>query len=94
MKKKERNIKELLQVMLDNTRLFRDGLCNYVQLLQSGLLLDLHEVKMLLVYIEYNRPSKWSSFNAYRNCNILFYWDMGDIKPRIKWIKKHIKKVS
>ena len=92
--KKERNIKELLQVMLDNTRFLRRGLCFYVQSLQNELLLDSHEGKMLLVYIKHNRPSKWSSLNAFRNCNIIFYWDDGDIKPRIKWIKKHIKKVS
>lgn len=45
-------------------------------------------------YIDVNRPSIFSSIDAFIHCNNVFYWTPGDIKPRIKWIKKHIKKLE
>jgi hypothetical protein len=43
-------------------------------------------------YIRKNRPSKFSSIDAFECRNSNYYWKIRDINPRIKWLKKHIKK--
>ena len=87
-----RTIKELLQVMLDNKGEFECGLCNWVTKIFHKGKIDIDEYDLLTCYIEENRPSKWSSLSAYLSRNSCYYWKKGDIKPRLKWIKKHIKK--
>jgi hypothetical protein len=91
---KIRSIKELLQVMLDNQDLFDVGLCKWNLLLYRSGNISKYEHIMLIYYIRYNRPSMWSSVYAFKNRNNAYYWVCGDIQPRVKWIKKHIKKLS
>ena len=90
-----RTIKELLELMLENKNLFRMGLCQWAS--------DLHwtkvkttrdEYDLLLVYIQNYRPSMFSSIDAFKCRKELFYWPAGKRGPRIRWIKKHIKKNS
>jgi hypothetical protein len=89
---KERNIKELLQLMLDNQDLFKEGLCSWLG--------ELYFIKNKISYKEYNLlydyiyknapfPYKINIFSARA-----YYWKKGDIKPRIKWLKKHINKIK
>lgn len=40
-------------------------------------------------YIKENRPK-----NIYWLIKDDYYWEFGDIKPRIKWIKEHIKRTE
>lgn len=87
-----RTIKELLQLMLDNKQLFKEGLCNWKDELWITDGIDTHEYIHLGRYIANNRPSPFSSINAFVNRNWVYYWTKGDIKPRIKWLKKHIAK--
>ena len=78
-----RTIKELLQLMLDNKELFNTGLCNW-----NGMLPNTTPDEFYLVkdYILSNKP-----FTFYRIfINPRYFWKPGDIKPRIKWLEKHI----
>jgi hypothetical protein len=88
-----RTIKELLEIMLDNKDLFKYGLCSWVGLLYSYNRISNKEYLTLMEYIENNRPFMLSSISTM--CEIIkhsgYYWKEGDIKPRIKWIQKHIK---
>lgn len=87
-----RTIKELLQLMLDNKELFDVGLCFWVDSLETVQLINEEEYDELHHYIRRNRPSMFSSLDAFKHRNTAFYWERDDIKPRIKWLKKHIAK--
>jgi hypothetical protein len=86
-----RNIKQLLEIMLDNQQEFTHGLCSWSGNLRYEHIISHSEFLLLKKYINENRPNKWSSLSAFVNSNSVFYWEKGDIKPRIEWIKKHIK---
>jgi hypothetical protein len=86
-----RSIKELLEIMLNNQQEFSHGLCNWVFNLRFEKIINHYESSLLMKYIKDNRPNKLSSLIAFVNSNRGFYWERKDIKPRIKWIKKHIK---
>ena len=88
-----RTIKELLQLMLDNQEHFVSGLCSWAfYLCRHGKINNL-ELMLLDRYIKTNKPSKWSSFDAFSNSlkKSDWYWKYGNIKPRVEWINKHIK---
>jgi hypothetical protein len=85
-----RTIKELLQVMLDNQKYFHGGLCYWVYMLYQYNLITEGEFVIITNYITVNRPSKYSSIDAFIKRNSAYYWPFGKISPRIKWIKKHI----
>lgn len=87
-----RTIKELLQIMLDNKQCFCDGLCIWTRQLQVRELITDVESRILWTYIRDNRPSKYSSFEAFSRRDSAYYWVSGNIEPRIKWIQKHISK--
>ena len=92
--KQERSVKELLEVMLNNKKLFAGGLCSWVWFLYYYDVINLEEYMRLDVYIQENRPSIFSSKDAFKHMTSLFYWKKGNIEPRIEWINKHIKKLS
>lgn len=83
-----RTNKELLQVFLDNQHAFSTGLCNWTDKLSGILsweerlkienLIEKH--KPILAKLGISKDSKWN-----------YYWKKGEIKPRIKWLKKHLK---
>lgn len=87
-----RTIKQLLQLMLDNKHLFKYGLCAWSRRIGDKNIISDDEDVLLIRYIEKNRPSKFSSIEAYKSKDSVFYWEKENITPRIKWIKKHIKK--
>jgi hypothetical protein len=89
---KNRTIKELLQLMLDEQDLFGSGLCNWVDNIFYKSKMSFGEKEILTDYIKNNRPSMFSSIDALKCANTNFYWKMNNIKPRIKWINKHIQK--
>jgi hypothetical protein len=88
-----RTIKESLEVMLENKDLFNKGLCNWAEKLYYRNIITGSEQSKLKNYIDENRPFMLSSISTM--CEIIkhtdYYWKEGDIKPRIKWIQKHIK---
>ena len=92
--KQERSIKELLEVMLNNQELFNGGLCSWAWHIYRDDKITLEEYRILEFYIRENRPSIFSSVDAFMHMTSLFYWEKCNIKPRIEWINKHIKKLS
>lgn len=91
--KKERTTKELLQLMLEHQDLFRLGLCRWKISLRECKIITQEESLKLATYIDKNRPSKYSSIDAFRKRHSGFYWEPMEIKPRIKWLKKHIARL-
>lgn len=89
-----RTTKQLLELMLQNKNLFLNGLCCWAVNLHASCIISNIEYDKLRMYIERNRPSKYSSVDAYIHSNSVYYWKMNKIEPRIKWIKKQIKKLS
>lgn len=86
---KNRSIVELLELMLENQGLFHSGLCYWAQRLESANIISPNERYRLENYIEENRP-----FFIFRCWSGDYYWKPERIRPRIKWIIKHIKKLS
>ena len=86
--KEERTIKELLQLMLKHQELFNSGLCYWVRDLFWDSKITEEERNILDMYIQKNRPK-----NLYWLIEDPYYWKLGNIKPRIKWIKKHIERL-
>jgi hypothetical protein len=84
-----RTTKELLEIMLKNEGYFNCGLCDWVSRLFINNIISLDEKYKLKTYIRENKPFNWRTF-----LKSAYYWKPGNIKPRIKWIKKHIKKQS
>lgn len=77
---KKRSMKVLLQIMLDNIDKLDCGLC-----ILAVELFDYEEETDVLNYIADHKP---------RNSSDSYYWIPGEEKPRIKWLKYHIKKLS
>lgn len=89
-----RTIKELLELMLEHQECFSAGLCQWNDRLYLNNIITCEESDELQYYINNNRPSKYSSLDAYNHQHSGYYWADRNIKPRIKWLKKHIKKNS
>ncbi len=90
---KKRTIKELLQLMLEHQELFINGLCHWKYKLHIKSLITFEEAMLLADFINKNRPSKYSSLDAFKYRNKMSFWKPDDLKPRIKWIKKHIERL-
>lgn len=88
-----RSIKELLEVMLENQDKFRDGLCMWGLKLLTNNIVTQNEYRVILKYIEGNKPKWYSSSSAFYEAfsQSGYYWECYNIEPRIEWIKKHIK---
>jgi len=85
---KERTIKELLQLMLDNKHLFERGLCYFKDSLYSDNLITFEEYFLLEDYIKNNKPKRtWYNF-ILKDSN--YWWKVGWRLPRIIWLKYHI----
>jgi hypothetical protein len=78
-----RSIKELLQIMLDNQQLFEGGLCIWALNLRINYIITFEEKEIILKYIIKNDVNKRYKETGY-------WWKSNNIKPRLKWIKKHI----
>ncbi len=82
---KVRSVYILLHIALNNTHHFKHGLCVwYLRLYHMGVI-NSAELDKILNYIKNNKP-----FLA-KILNKSFYWESDNIKPRIKWIQKHIE---
>jgi hypothetical protein len=84
--KTERSIKELLELMLSHQSLFRDGLCVYIYAMYVKDLITFLEYEILKNYLHKNKPK--------HTYNVLHWWPVGEIQPRIEWINKQLEKLS
>lgn len=94
-------IKELLEYLrqeiisrLDNEYL--DGMCLIVDDMSLRSEFTSKERRLLMSYIQDNRPSMFNSWSAFVSTitGQEYFWKQGELKPRIKWLDKHIKKNS
>jgi len=74
---------ELLQLMLDNQHLFETGLCLLAFTMSIKRIISHDECKFMKEYIRNNKPQ-----NAISN---FYYLQIGNIEPRIEWIKKQME---
>lgn len=85
-----RDIKELLEILLDNYEnnsiymIQSNGLCWAIQRLCDENIILLQEGDILLEYLYSNKPEwAWAGF----------WWTIGDVPPRIKFLKQLIEKL-
>ena len=89
---KNRKIKELLKVMLQNKELLKNiSLCTFAHTLRISNKISYKEYSKLLKFIQDNRPNKYSSLDAFLYRNRMHYWKLSNKEVRINWIKKHLK---
>ncbi len=89
-----RTIKELLTIMLENEHLFNMGLCLWtLRLSELGYITEGEEY-IIDAYVKANKPITFRTLTNTMFNKANFYWPQGNIKPRRRWIKRHIKKNS
>lgn len=92
-----RSIKELLEIMLQHKHLFYKGLCFWGERLELNSIITKKEGELLYEYIKCNRPDyfSWTNFiNKHDGHNLAYFFPCDKIKPRIHWIKRHIKRLK
>jgi hypothetical protein len=92
-----RDIKTLLQLMLDNKQLFSTGLCGFTGTLRNNGIITTEELWYVDKYISSNVPTDSFLYKLFSNkkvresLNMRGYWyPCGWFYPRKRWIKKHI----
>ena len=84
--KTPRPLKDLLQIMLDNIDLLETGLCLLTHCLAEGGTITDNEYYLIRQYIN-KYPTKYYGTHFH-------FWPIGEAKPRIAFLKRHIKKLS
>ena len=84
-----RTDKELLQILLDNIRQLRTGLCYLAKILKYDGIIDHYEYQRLIFIIDNNIPD----YDYYVSSGG-FYFAKGLQEPRIKYLKTLIIKYS
>lgn len=99
-----RDIYELLSLMYINLKFEEHhvyGLCHYNSIMYDRGLITYEEYDKILDYITDNPPLRYklaylidsAIFNDYVFCRHAgFYWKSGVKRPRLKWLKKHMKR--
>jgi len=84
---KPRSIKELLKVLLNNQWHYKTGachgMCGWCFYLELEKIISDVELVDLLNYIRANPPETMFDKD--------YFFEIGKLEPRIKWIKEHIK---
>ncbi len=83
MEPKPKEIKILLQIMLDNIHMLETGLCRLNIKLTELNIITKKECLIIKYYLE--KQIQHSSF---------FWWKLREIEPRVNWLKEHIKLLS
>ena len=91
---RNRTVAELLELMIENQDYFHQGLCVWARQMFHAELISSTENDILDAYIQANRPSAFSSWDAFKHRKKRFYWTMDDIHPRIKWINQQYNKLT
>jgi hypothetical protein len=82
-----RTTKELLAVMLESINKTKTGLCGLCLKLYQVDIINHLEYEELLRYIKEHRP-----FNLHYMIGNPYYWGKGKLKPRKRWLKRHIRR--
>lgn len=81
------------QKLLDNTLLFNNGLCLWITTISCKDHISECTANLLLGYINSNIPLSYHKIRFFL-CPDGYWWKAGEIEPRIKYIKKHMKKID
>jgi len=87
MKRKTRTIKELLELLLENSCFINEGLCDLVRRLQAGGVISMKEYMILREYFLNNEYPDGEKFRPY-------WWNPGEFEPRVEWLKLQIARYS
>lgn len=93
------DIKAVFEELLENKDCFYTGLCNWIDNVNYQ---SIHKYctryNLTISYVSQNRPraSIWQNLKKYLFGAPLsaYYWKVGNIETRIKFIKKHIKLIE
>jgi len=77
-----RTVKELFKLMLVHQDLFSSGICYWLEGLRYSGLINKSEILMMLAYMRDNKPE---------NARRFYWWDEGEIQPRLDWINQQIE---
>jgi len=78
-------VKRVLTLLLDNQDLFSTGICDWVISLGKNNIITEDESIFIFVYLKNNIPNSRNHISG-------FWWNMGEIEPRIEWIQSQLKK--
>ena len=87
--KTNRDVLKLMLKRIKRKNKFCHGLCSAIYQLRTRGAISQDEYSNMQTYLYYNR----NGLVAKNSCND-FWWDTGKRKPRIKWLKKHIKNLK
>jgi len=80
-----RTMKELLQLILGNEKLFETGLCRWAVILRLRGLITFEEYLRIINHIFLNKPDHVITALS------TYWWDSGLKELRITWLKEQIK---
>lgn len=95
---KNRTLKELLQLAFNNQHLFDTGLCALYADMRHRNIITVEERDLLNKYTHSNQPLTWEVIDGKIAAFVdgfkihYFFWKPYKREPRMKWLKKHIKK--
>jgi hypothetical protein len=78
-------IKRVLELLLNNQDLFSTGICDWVESLGKNKLITETEILWMDDYLKNNVPTSRDNI-----CG--FWWNCGEIEPRIEWIQAQLYK--
>jgi hypothetical protein len=93
--KENLKLSEIFQLMLDNVKYFEGGLCVWV----NETIFQKHPYKSWS-WIDEQTGNAKKYFREHRPINYYwltgngYFWKRSDINPRVKFLKKHIKKLQ
>ena len=97
-KKKAKILINVINKMLENQRLFSDGLCNWIYSLAYNDIINHYDYVIATRYIDlyslqYFNMDLYSQehLKKIRRYYYPFCWEIGDISPRIDWLNEQIK---
>jgi hypothetical protein len=80
MKNKPRKIKDLLELVLENINSMTYHMCGLTMNMYEKEIISYYELATVRIYFQDNCPKK--------------QWKLGEIEPRVNWLKEHIKLLS
>jgi hypothetical protein len=78
-------VEKVLKLLLNNQDLFSTGICDWIESLEKKILITETESILILDYMKNNIPTS-------RDHICGFWWNMGEIEPRIEWIEAQLNK--